>query len=527
MRILRVLLPVALGAALLVPAGAAAATRYASPTGIGPPGSCPQADPCDLQDAVEDAAVGDGDEVVVTGGPYSESSQLDVGDAITVAKQPGAATPTINTTATIGIRVNDPGAVVRDLAINQTAGVTGLLVSEGTAERLRVRTSQANACGALSATGVALLRDSTCLNSNPSSGSAIAATIGAATGAYVSRLRNVTGYATGTNSIGLNADANGGAWMLVDARNVIVSGVLRDIRADYTAGSPPTLVSMTSSNYATEIEVSPGAGITDPGTGGNQITEPLLANPAGNDFAQLSGSPTINAGTVDGFLGTTDLAGAARIQESAPDIGADESDLTPPETSIESGPEPVARNNEPAFTFSSSEAGSTFECQSDLAALQPCTSPFTSPTLDQGSHVFRVRAIDGAGNADATPAEFAFAIDRGVSGANASAKRVQRQRGRNVSLTVSVKASEDTRVSAAAKLRLSKRKSFTLKSRAFDLDAGKKRKLALKPQKASASRKILKTLKRGGKVKGTLTATFTDGVGNKATTGKIEVQVKD
>lgn len=515
-----------LAAALLVPAAAGAATRYASPTGVGPAASCPQSNPCDLQDAVEDAAVQDGDVVVVTGGPYNESNQVLISDAIVVGKLPGGPRPTINTTASGGVLVNDPGAVVHDLAINQTAGTVALLVAAGTAERMEVRTTQANACGASSPSANALLRDSTCLNANPVSGVAIAATIGGS-GTYVSRLRNVTGYALGTNSTGLNATANSGASMFVDARNVIVSGTENDVRADFTAPSPATVVSMTSSNYATADEVSAGSTITNPGTGGNQIAEPLLADPAANDFTQLSGSPTINAGTVDGFLGTTDLAGAARIQESAPDVGADESDLAPPETSVDSGPEPVARNNKPTFTFSSSETGSTFECRIGTAGFQPCASPFTSQTLEQGSYLFAVRATDAAGNIDATPAEFAFAVDRVVSGANASAKRTQRQRGRKVALSVRVKATEDVRVSAAAKLHLSKKKSFTLKSKAFDLDAGKKRKLELKPQKASASRKILKALKKGGTVKGTLSATFTDEVGNRATTGKIEVRVKD
>ena len=45
---------------------------------------------------------------------------------------------------------------------------------------------------------------------------------------------------------------------------------------------------------------------------------------AGDDFHQLGSSPTIDAGTVDGLLGAADLDGEARVQGTAPDIGADE-----------------------------------------------------------------------------------------------------------------------------------------------------------------------------------------------------------
>jgi hypothetical protein len=47
----------------------------------------------------------------------------------------------------------------------------------------------------------------------------------------------------------------------------------------------------------------------------------------------------------------------------------------------------------------------------DSAAFAGCTSPFTGNQLPDGTHVFEVRAIDEAGNPDASPASRSFDID--------------------------------------------------------------------------------------------------------------------
>ena len=60
------------------------------------------------------------------------------------------------------------------------------------------------------------------------------------------------------------------------------------------------------------------------------------------------------------------------------------------------------------FTFSGADAGgsgvASFECKLDAGAFAPCSSPRELSGLGDGSHSFEVRAVDNAGNADASPA---------------------------------------------------------------------------------------------------------------------------
>ena len=66
----------------------------------------------------------------------------------------------------------------------------------------------------------------------------------------------------------------------------------------------------------------------------------------------------------------------------------------------------------PTFSFNSPDATASFQCSVDNAAFAACTSPRTvSPALAAGAHNIRVRAIDTAGNIDATPAVRNFTID--------------------------------------------------------------------------------------------------------------------
>ncbi|MCA9676072.1 MAG: hypothetical protein KC464_13620 [Myxococcales bacterium] len=90
--------------------------------------------------------------------------------------------------------------------------------------------------------------------------------------------------------------------------------------------------------------------------------------------------------------------------------GTPDADVTPPETTITAQPAALASSATATFEFTADEAA-TFECDLDGGGFAACTSPASFPDLVDGAHHFEVRATDGAGNVDATPAAYDWSID--------------------------------------------------------------------------------------------------------------------
>ncbi|HEU6444794.1 MAG TPA: hypothetical protein VFL61_07055 [Gaiellaceae bacterium] len=152
-----------------------------------------------------------------------------------------------------------------------------------------------------------------------------------------------------------------------------------------TSGSFSFGSSETGSTYQCRLDGAAFAACTSPQAypgplaGGSHTFAVRAIDPAGN----VDGSPASHTWTID---------------------------TTAPNTTIISSPPLVTNQTSAGFTFTSTEANSTFQCSLDNAGFADCPSgPYTG--LGAGIHNFRVRATDPAGNADATPASYTWTID--------------------------------------------------------------------------------------------------------------------
>jgi hypothetical protein len=138
-----------------------------------------------------------------------------------------------------------------------------------------------------------------------------------------------------------------------------------------------------------------------------------LTETAGGNIALWTGtstmSPALSARDLtytSGYAGLEVNGGAGTIYN----FRAGQIDIQPPETTIDSGPSGAVLPENVSFGFSSTEAGSSFECSLDAGAFGACSSPKSYLETAPGSHTFRVRAVDPVGNPDETPAQRTFQV---------------------------------------------------------------------------------------------------------------------
>lgn len=82
----------------------------------------------------------------------------------------------------------------------------------------------------------------------------------------------------------------------------------------------------------------------------------------------------------------------------------------PPQTFLRKKPPKRTRDRTPTFRFNADEPRVRFECRLDAKKFRRCRSPFTAPKLGLGRHRFQVRARDGEGKVDPTPASYRFRV---------------------------------------------------------------------------------------------------------------------
>jgi hypothetical protein len=185
-----------------------------------------------------------------------------------------------------------------------------------------------------------------------------------------------------------------------------------------------------------DLSLSTSNLLDTPGPGGGALSGEL--DLVIRDVTNVGSPVTVYNGKIGAVtpvaLGTL-AAGASRVYEfrvSFPDAGAgaenayqgsavsvefdwtavnNDADTDAPETTIASGPASLSASSDAAFSFTSDEPGSTFECSLDGSAFAACSNPTAYTGLGDGAHTFDVRATDSSANTDATPASASWTID--------------------------------------------------------------------------------------------------------------------
>jgi hypothetical protein len=158
---------------------------------------------------------------------------------------------------------------------------------------------------------------------------------------------------------------------------------------------------------------------------GSNLTYATRLDPIDSAFSAFATSTSRSATLSDGNyrfnLKAKDQAGNEELNAATWDFVVDG---TPPQTQLSTTPPSLSNTTTATFTFSANEQGSTFRCNLDGAGFVSCASPKTYTNLAQGSHTFRVQAVDAAGNVDLNPPSFDWFIDSiapAISGVSTSA----------------------------------------------------------------------------------------------------------
>ncbi len=160
------------------------------------------------------------------------------------------------------------------------------------------------------------------------------------------------------------------------------------------------------------------ADAADLGSGVDDV-EFFLCTAGGVACTSSSSLGTDNAGPYEAAWPLPGTDGVYHLKATARDLAGRSAsavieitvDRTTPDTSLVTTPGDPSRDSTPDFTFSSTELGSTFECSVDGGAWAACATPHTTAPLADGPRTFDVRAIDAAGNVDATPSSWAWLLD--------------------------------------------------------------------------------------------------------------------
>ena len=111
------------------------------------------------------------------------------------------------------------------------------------------------------------------------------------------------------------------------------------------------------------------------------------------------GSHTFGVKAVDVLLNESDVVSYTWSVDTTP----------PPAPTITAQPSNPSNDSSPAFQFTDTEGGVSFQCKLDLGGFATCASPAAYTGQADGSHTFTVQAIDAAGNTSSR--SYSWAID--------------------------------------------------------------------------------------------------------------------
>lgn len=245
---------------------------------------------------------------------------------------------------------------------------------------------------------------------------------------------------------------------------------------DVTPPDVPQITNPDQDRY-TSVHGLSVSGTAEPGStvevfdGATSVKSRIATSPAGNwstSFGYVpSGLHTYTVKATDGVNNTSAASDVRRVTV----------DSQKPATTIDSGPASVDKTASATLSFSSNETATDFECALDGGAFGHCSSPTGYAGLGEGQHAFAVRAVDRAGNTDATPAKRSWTVD--TTGAPRITNMVPAEDGTGVALAaeVSVSFSEPMKASSinANTVRLFRAGSSTVLSATVDYNESAKR----------------------------------------------------
>lgn len=256
-------------------------------------------------------------------------------------------------------------------------------------------------------------------------GNTVSVLAGVGDGTFAAAVSYPAGASPYSVAIG-NLDDDDNPDLAVAARNdsavsVLINDAPNAVASPSTLAFPGQAVGTTTEQTVTVTNESGGGAMTVHSisiAGSDPPEFSLVSNTCMDSSTPLSGTCEVAISFTPSAVGARD--GTLFLSYNSADspleipLTGTGTDVTPPDTVIDSGPSGTIDTDSATFTFSGSPASDTAKimCQLDSAAFTDCSSPKTFSGLANGPHTVSFRAQDAAGNQDPTPASRSFMVEK-------------------------------------------------------------------------------------------------------------------